>query len=119
MNLICHRRFVPALPALLALLLCGMPRPVLACAACFGQSDSPMAKGMNAGIFMLLLVITSVLLGIGIFFVYILRRASRLASQAAAASVLAAPGISPGSSAAAVSRAPSGVGIEPISQPAR
>ena len=56
------------------------PASASACAACFGQSDSPMAKGMNAGIFALLTVITSVLLGIAIFFAYILRRAARLHS---------------------------------------
>jgi len=49
-----------------------------ACAACFGRSDSPMAKGMNMGIMSLLLVIMSVLFGIAIFFAYILRRAARL-----------------------------------------
>jgi hypothetical protein len=51
---------------------------VLACAACFGQSDSAMAKGMNMGIFSLLLVITSVLFGVAGFFVYLARRAAHL-----------------------------------------
>jgi hypothetical protein len=45
-----------------------------ACAACFGKSDSNMAKGMNMGIFALLLVITSVLAGVASFFVYLGRR---------------------------------------------
>ena len=41
-----------------ALLLVALTRPeAIACTACFGQSDSPMAKGMNMGIFTLLLVI--------------------------------------------------------------
>ena len=62
--------------ALLPLLL---PSAASACAACFGRSDSPMAKGMNMGILTLLIVITSVLLGIAAFFFYILRRAARLA----------------------------------------
>lgn len=39
-----------------------------------------MAQGMNMGIFTLLFVVLSVLIGIAAFFVYILRRASRLAS---------------------------------------
>lgn len=60
------------------------PATASACASCFGKSDSPMAKGMNAGIFALLLVITSVLLAIAAFFFYILRRASRLAATEAA-----------------------------------
>jgi hypothetical protein len=49
-----------------------------ACAACFGKSDSNMAKGMNMGIFALLLVITCVLATIASFFVYIGRRESQL-----------------------------------------
>ena len=53
-------------------------RPVLGCAACFGQSDSNMARGMNVGIFALLLVITSVLCGIAGFFVYVARRSTQL-----------------------------------------
>ena len=29
------------------------PSPLFACAACYGQSDSPLANGMNWGIFTL------------------------------------------------------------------
>ena len=47
-----------------------------ACVACFGQSDSPMAKGMNAGIFTLLMVIGGVLLGFFVLMIYIVRRGS-------------------------------------------
>ena len=50
-----------------------------ACVACFGQSDSAMAKGMNMGIFTLLLVILSVLASIAVFFVYLVHRSSQLA----------------------------------------
>lgn len=45
-----------------------------ACAACFGQSDDKMAKGMNAGIFSLLLVITLVLGGFFALMVFLVRR---------------------------------------------
>jgi hypothetical protein len=51
---------------------------VQACVACFGQSDSAMAQGMNMGIFTLLLVITCVLCTIAGFFVYLIRRASQV-----------------------------------------
>jgi hypothetical protein len=61
-----------------------LPASASACASCFGQSDAPMAKGMNAGIFALLLVITSMLFVIAIFFAYILRRAARLNEAATA-----------------------------------
>jgi len=56
--------------------------PVKACAACFGQSDSSMAQGMNMGIFALLLVITSVLCGIAGFFVYVARRSAQIEDPA-------------------------------------
>jgi len=46
-----------------------------ACAACFGKSDSNLAKGMNMGIFALLGVIVAVLAGIASFFVFLARRA--------------------------------------------
>jgi hypothetical protein len=53
----------------------------LACAACYGQSDSPMAHGMNAGIFALLGVIGTVLCGAATFFVFLARRAAAVAKQ--------------------------------------
>jgi len=57
----------------------------LACAACYGQSDSAMAAGMNWGIFSLLGMIVMVLGGVGGFFVYLAKR-SALASAPAAGS---------------------------------
>lgn len=50
------------------------PSPLWACATCFGQSDSPMAQGMNWGIFTLLGVIVTMLATIASFFVYIIRK---------------------------------------------
>jgi len=56
----------------------------LACAACYGQSDSPLATGMNWGILSLLGIIGAVLIGIAGFFVYLARRsASRMAAAGA------------------------------------
>lgn len=51
---------------------------VHACTACFGKTDSNMAKGMNVGIFALLLVITSVLCGVAGFFVFLAKRGNQL-----------------------------------------
>ncbi len=51
-----------------------------ACATCFGESDAPMAEGMNAGIFTLLIVVGGTLTGIAGFFIFIIRRSMRLAS---------------------------------------
>src|SRR5215472_15673331 len=59
-----------------ALLACLAPRSAHACAACFGQDSGPLAQGMNWGIFSLLGVIVSVLLGVAGFFVFLARRAS-------------------------------------------
>lgn len=64
---------------MLASLLAASSADLFACAACFGQSDSAMAKGMNMGIFALLLVITCVLFSIAGFFVFLMRRSSQLA----------------------------------------
>ena len=50
-----------------------------ACAACYGQSDSPMAQGMNAGIYVLLGVIGCVLSGAATFFVFLARRSAAVA----------------------------------------
>ena len=61
-----------------ALLLAPANPAVLACTACFGKSDSNMAKGMNMGIFALLLVITSVLCGVAGFFMFLAKRSSQL-----------------------------------------
>jgi preprotein translocase subunit SecG len=47
-----------------------------ACAACFGESDGPMARGMNAGIMALLAVVTVVLGGFFAFMIFLARRAS-------------------------------------------
>ena len=62
------------------------PASLLACAACYGASDSPMAKGMNWGIFSLLGVIAVVLGSIATFFVFIGKK-----SAAASADPNAAP----------------------------
>ena len=49
------------------------PSPLFACAACYGKSDSPLASGMNAGIFTLLGVILTVLTCFALFFVHVMR----------------------------------------------
>ena len=49
------------------------PSPLFACAACYGKSDSPLAYGMNWGIFTLLGVVLTVLTCIALFFVHIVR----------------------------------------------
>lgn len=66
-------RIAAALIAVLVLL----PEPVLACATCFGKSDSALTRGMNMGIFTLLGTIAFVLMGVASFFVFLARRSLR------------------------------------------
>jgi len=62
------------------------PNPLWACAACYGQSDSPLAQGMNWGIFSLLAVIVCVLGCIATFFVFLAKKsASTAAAEKSAA----------------------------------
>ena len=64
-------------------LLAAQPHWASACAACYGQDSGPMAQGMNWGIFSLLAIIVSVLLGVAGFFVYLANRSSHASSAAA------------------------------------
>lgn len=64
-------RKLKILAAALLLAVAFQPARIFACAACYGASDSPMAKGMNWGIFSLLGVVGVVLACIATFFVFI------------------------------------------------
>jgi len=64
------------------------PQELLACAACYGKSDSALAQGMNWGILSLLALVVFVLGGIAAFFVYLAKRAA--GSNGAAAVPVAA-----------------------------
>lgn len=63
--------------ALMLGLLLGAPAHVLACPACVGTTDSPLATGMNLGILTLVGVTVTMLLAMGAFFVHLARRARR------------------------------------------
>ncbi len=52
------------------------PGTARACAACYGESGSPLAQGMTWGVFSLLGVVGTVLGGIAAFFIYLARRAA-------------------------------------------
>jgi hypothetical protein len=60
---------------LVTLGLLAAPRAALACPVCFGQSDSPLAWGVNMGVFMMLGLVAVVLSAFAAFFVYLMRRA--------------------------------------------
>jgi hypothetical protein len=67
--------------ALIMALMLAVPRAALACPVCFGQSDSPMAQGVNMGVFFLLGVVVVVLAGFAAFFIYLARRARMFADD--------------------------------------
>jgi hypothetical protein len=103
--------------AVMALLLLGLtPVPMQACAACFGKSDDAMARGMNMGIFALLLVVLFVLSGIAAFGIFLMRRAARFASEPfpVADTVVQPASVPDASSSPAVASL-----LEPISQPSK
>ena len=54
------------------------PAQLFACATCYGASDSPMAEGMNWGIFTLLAVVVTVLAAFLTFLIYAIRRSQAL-----------------------------------------
>jgi heme/copper-type cytochrome/quinol oxidase subunit 2 len=59
------------------------PSSLLACAACYGRSDSALAEGLNWGIFTLLGVVLTVLTCILVFFVHIVRQEEKASSNPA------------------------------------
>jgi len=54
------------------------PKPVLACAVCFGDPNSPMAVGASWGVLLLVGVTAAVLSAFAGFFLYLVKR-SRMA----------------------------------------
>jgi len=64
-----------AFRVLVTMALVAAPRAALACPVCFGQSDSPLAKGVNMGVLFMLGTITAVLIGFAGFMIYLARRA--------------------------------------------
>ena len=78
-NRVLFRAFV------LAWLISAVPRAAFACPVCFGSSDAPMAIATNTGILFMLGVVGVVLCGFASFFIYLIRRANRLAADTAQA----------------------------------
>ena len=66
---------------LLTVGLVAAPRAALACPVCFGDSNAPMAVAMNMGILAMLIVVAGVLGAFASFFIYLIRRARRVAEQ--------------------------------------
>jgi hypothetical protein len=67
--------------AILTLGVLAAPRAALACPVCFGNSDSPMAIATNMGIIAMIVVVAGMLGAFATFFIYLNRRAKRVAAQ--------------------------------------
>jgi hypothetical protein len=65
---------------LFALSFC--PTSLRACAACTGRTDSPLAVAMNWGIVTLLGVVLTVLSGVLVFFVHVIRKEESASNDA-------------------------------------
>jgi hypothetical protein len=85
------KRFLKIALSLAAVGLLVQPAPLLACAACYGASDSPMAKGMNWGIFSLLGVVVCVLSTFATFFVFLAKKSAAVSAAEAAAQAPSEP----------------------------
>ena len=61
--------------------LLAAPKAALACPVCFGDSNSPMAIATNMGIIAMLVVVAGMIGAFATFFIYLNRRAKRIAAQ--------------------------------------
>ena len=68
-----------AIPTCLATLLSA--QPALACSVCFGDPNSSMAQGVQAGVLVLLGVVGVVLTGLASLLLFWMRRAANLTSK--------------------------------------
>ena len=66
-------------------LIGAVPRVAWACPVCFGNSDAPMAAATNTGILFMLGIVVAMLSAFASFFIYLIRRANRLAAETARA----------------------------------
>jgi hypothetical protein len=69
-----------AIVACLGVLL--IAQPVLACSVCYGDPNSAMTKGAQAGVLVLLGVVAVVLTGLGSVLLFWVRRAAHLEGSA-------------------------------------
>ena len=57
------------------------PRAALACPVCFGDANSPLTIATNMGIIAMLVVVAGMIGAFATFFIYLNRRARRVAEQ--------------------------------------
>ena len=66
---------------LLTLGILAAPRAALACPVCFGDANSPLTIATNTGIVAMLVVVAGMIGAFATFFIYLNRRAKRVAAQ--------------------------------------
>jgi hypothetical protein len=74
-----HLKRILASSVLIGLML--LPHAAKACAACYGKSDSDLARGFNWGVFTLLGVVGCVLGGFVAFFIYLAKRSAAMSQN--------------------------------------
>ena len=67
--------------ALFTLGVVAAPRAALACPVCFGDANSPLTIATNMGIIAMLVVVAGMIGAFATFFIYLNRRAKRVAAQ--------------------------------------
>ncbi len=67
-----------SLATLIGLTILLMAQPALACSVCFGDPNSQMTQGVQAGVLVLLGVVGVVLAGIASLLIFWMRRAAHL-----------------------------------------
>jgi hypothetical protein len=67
--------------AILTLAAVAAPRVALACPVCFGDANSPLTIATNMGIIAMLVVVAGMIGAFATFFIYLNRRAKRVAAQ--------------------------------------
>jgi len=67
--------------ALLTLGAVAAPRAALACPVCFGDANSPLTIATNMGIIAMLVAVAGMIGAFATFFIYLNRRAKRVAAH--------------------------------------
>ncbi len=78
-----RRRRAVAVIAMVVFGSAGVARDALACPACFGDASAPMTIAANNGIWFMLAIVGVMLSAFASFFIYLMRRAKRVADQSA------------------------------------
>jgi hypothetical protein len=66
---------------ILTLAAIAAPRAALACPVCFGDANSPLTIATNMGIIAMLVIVAGMIGVFASFFIYLNRRAKRVADQ--------------------------------------